>query len=114
MRNAGRMRHTLCEVVSASIESPDIVVGKIGHHVAKLWIASKEVLSGIGTALRLEVLVFAVDSLFHAFFEHTLGVALKQRIPVGAPNDFDDVPARASECCLKLLNDLAITANWTV
>src|SRR5262249_23556773 len=37
-----------------------------------------------------------------------------QRIPLAAPQHLDDVPARAAENALELLNDLAIAADWPV
>src|SRR4029077_20286843 len=41
-------------------------------------------------------------------------VAFKERIPVAAPNDLDDIPTGPAKGRLQLLNDLAVAAHWAV
>ena len=41
-------------------------------------------------------------------------VLLEERIPVAAPDDFDDVPAGAAERAFQLLDDLAVAAHRAV
>ena len=41
-------------------------------------------------------------------------VQRKERVPLGTPKHFDDVPAGANEQGFELLDDLTITANRTV
>src|SRR4051812_40487752 len=43
-----------------------------------------------------------------------LAVGLEQRVPAPAPDDLDDVPARAAEHGLELLDDLAVAADRAV
>ena len=38
-------------------------------------------------------------------------ITLNERVPLAAPNDFDDMPTSTAEYPLELLNDLAITTN---
>jgi hypothetical protein len=48
------------------------------------------------------------------FIMLTVGVLREQRVPVAAPDDLDDVPARAAEERLELLDDLAVAAHRAV
>src|SRR5258708_24687639 len=61
-----------------------------------------------------EFLVFTVDELAHALDEQAFGVALKDGIPLAAPENLDDVPARAAEGGLEFLNNLSVAAHRTI
>src|SRR4029077_8874999 len=50
----------------------------------------------------------------HALDEQTFGVALQDGIPLGAPEDFDDIPASAAESGFEFLDDLTVAANGAV
>src|SRR5207237_1051779 len=50
----------------------------------------------------------------HALEENAARVAGDQGIPLATPQHLDDVPARAAENALELLNDLAVAANRPV
>src|SRR6185295_18648129 len=62
----------------------------------------------------LEVLVFAVDALLHALEEQAGGVLGDEPVPPGTPDDLDDVPARAPEDRLELLDDLPVAPHRAV
>jgi hypothetical protein len=101
-------------IVTAAVEAPDVLVGHVGDHLLELWILAEEVLASVGAALGLEVLVLAVDALFHHTAQQAVGVARQQRIPARAPQHLDDVPAGAHERGLELLDDLAVAAHRTI
>ena len=101
-------------VVTAAVQVPDVLVGQVRDHRLELGIAPEEVLARVRAALRLERLILAVDALFHRLAEQPVLVAREQRIPARAPDDFDDVPARALIRGLELLDDLAVAAHRTV
>ncbi len=61
-----------------------------------------------------QFLILAVDHFAHALDEQAFGVAFEDRIPLAAPENFDDVPARAAEGGFEFLNDLAVAAHGTV
>src|SRR5882757_3328090 len=61
-----------------------------------------------------EFLVFAVNEFAHALDEQAFGVALEDGIPLGAPQNFDDVPACAAKSGFEFLNDLAVAADRAV
>src|SRR5205823_2489779 len=77
-------------------------------------VLSEEVFADVRAILRFEVLVLAIDALLHAFEEDPVGVAGEQLVPAGAPDDFEDVPAGATEDSFELLDDLAVAADRTV
>src|SRR5215217_1721207 len=60
------------------------------------------------------LLIFAVDDLAHSLDQQPVLVFCEQRIPVFAPDDLDDIPTRAPEHRLELLDDLAVAANGTI
>ena len=104
----------LLRVVAAAAQLPDLLVGPVGDHGARLRVLAEEVLAHVGAVLRLEGLVLAVDRLFHPEVEPPLGVGLEQRIPAGAPDHLDHVPAGTTEVRLELLDDLAVAAHRAV
>src|SRR5438132_2297471 len=71
-------------------------------------------LAHVGAILALEVLILAVDALFHAL-EQDAGLVLgEQLVPARPPHDLDDVPAGAAEDALQLLDDLAVATHRAV
>src|SRR5205814_9136525 len=83
-------------------------------HRLELGMAAEEMLARVRAALRLEVLVLAVDALLHRLAEQALVVAGEQRIPTIAPEHLDHVPAGALISGLELLDDLAVAAHRAV
>ena len=83
-------------------------------HAFQLGIFSEEMLTDIGAVLRLVVLVFTVDTLFHALPEDASDVSRQQLIPARSPEDLDDVPAGAAEVGLEFLDDLAVSSHRPV
>ena len=111
-RGVGRV--DLLRVVTAAAKLPDLLVGPVLDHRARLGVLAEEVLAHVGAVLRLEGLVLAVDRLLHPEVEPPLGVGLEQRIPARAPDHLEDVPACAREVGLELLDDLAVAAHRPV
>ena len=71
-------------------------------------------LARVGATLGLEGLVFTVDTFQESLAQKPLPIELQQGIPVRAPHDLDDVPARAAEQGLQFLDDLAVAPHWSV
>ncbi len=107
-------RVDLVRVVAAAVQAPDVLVGHVGDHRLELRVLAEEVLAHVGAVAALELLVLAVDRLFHALQEDAFLVLGEQRIPVPAPDELDHVPAGAAEVGLQLLDDLAVAANRPV
>ena len=71
-------------------------------------------LADVGAGFHDEFLVFAVDQFAHALDEQAFGVAVEDGIPLAAPENFDDVPARAAEGGFELLNNLPVATDGAV
>ena len=71
-------------------------------------------LAQVSPILRLEGLVVAIDTLFHAPQQKACVVACKEFVPVAAPDDLDDVPSSAEEYAFKLVDDALVAAHRAV
>ncbi len=104
----------LVGIVPAAIEVLDVPVAQLPDHILQFRVGAEEVLPGVGTAVVLAVLQFAVADLVHALLQQPLVVLLEERIPQAAPDHLDDVPAGAPEHAFQFLDDLAIAPHRTV
>ena len=68
----------------------------------------------IGAIVGLECLEIPIEGVHHDLAQGAALVAGEQRIPVRAPEAFDDVPTRAAELAFEFLDDFAVTPNRTV
>src|SRR5574343_449266 len=101
------------QVVAAAVQRPDFIVGPVGDQFLQFR-RVEEMLADIGAVLGLEGLVLAVDAFHHAALQDALLVAGEQRIPMGAPDQLDDVPAGTAELAFEFLDDLAVAAHRAV
>jgi hypothetical protein len=101
------------DVVATPVQPPDLIVGPVGDEFLEFR-GVEEMLADIGTVLGLEGLVLAVHRLHHPLSEDALLVAQEQRVPLGSPDQLDDVPAGAAESPLEFLDDLAVAAHRTI
>src|SRR5271168_4925657 len=72
-------------IMPAPGQRPDFGIGPVLNHRRRLGMAAEEVLADIGSVLRLEVLVFAVDAFVHELTKFTLRVLGEQRVPPRTP-----------------------------
>ena len=82
-RRVGRVH--LARIVAAAIQAPDLLIRHVGDHRLELGILAEEMLARVGAALGLEVLVLAVDALFHHAAQQALGVAAPAADPSASP-----------------------------
>jgi hypothetical protein len=92
---------------------PDLVVGPVGNQFAQFR-RVEEVLANVGAVLGLEGLILAVAQFHHALLQDALLVAVEQGVPMGAPDQLDDVPAGAAEFGFEFLDDLAVATHRAV
>ena len=104
----------LLRIVAAAVEAPDVLVAHLRDGLEQRRVLAEEVLADEGAVVGLHRLVVAVDGLHHHLAQDAVLVALEERIPVAAPDQLDDVPARAAELALELLDDLAVAAHRAV
>ncbi len=100
--------------MAAAPQFAQLRVGEIFHQLEQLRVSAEEMFADVIARRDDVLLVLSVDDLVHALHEEPLRVAREQRVPVVAPDDLDDVPARAAEDRFQLLNDLAVAAHWAV
>jgi hypothetical protein len=82
--------------------------------LAKAWVRSEEVLADVGAVGDGEALRLAVGRLVHLVDEHTVDVAREEIVPLASPDHLDDIPPRAAEHRLELLDDLAVATHRTI
>ena len=100
--------------MTAAVQAPDIVVRHVGDQFQQLGIFAEEVFAHIRAVFGFVGLVLAVEHLFHALQQQAGLVLDQQAIPPAAPDDLDDVPARAAEHAFQFLDDLAVAAHRAV
>ena len=101
-------------VVAAEAKLLQLFIRQVLDHVEQPRIAAEEVIPHVGPIFDGVFLILPVDDLSHALHQEALVVGREQRIPVAAPDDLDDVPARAAEDGFEFLDDLAVAADRTV
>ncbi len=98
-------------IVAAQAHAGQLLVGEVLHHLEQAGIAAEEILTEIGSALDKVFLILAVADLAHAPDQQPVTIAADEAVPVGAPDDLDDIPSRATENGLQFLNDLAVATD---
>ena len=101
-------------IVAAQPHARQLLVGKMLDHLQQARIGAEEVLPEVGAALDEIFLILAVADFAHALDQQAVAIVLDQAVPVGAPDDLDDVPAGAAENGFQFLNDLAVAAHRAV
>jgi len=104
----------LLGLVAATAQFEDLFVRHVLHELQGLGVAAKEVLAHEGAVVGLHGLVVTVQRFHHELLELATLVACQQLVPALAPDQFDDVPARATEFAFQLLDDLAVAAHRAV
>ncbi len=104
----------LVGIVAAERQLLQLLIREMFDHLEQSRIGAPEVLADVGARLDGVLLILAVDDLAHPANEQALGVLFEQVVPLGAPQHFDHVPARAAEDRFELGDDLAVAAHRTV
>src|SRR5438876_220298 len=95
-------------------EVAQVGVGQVLDHAPQPRVGTEEVLADVGATLDRVLLELAVDRRVHLVEQDAVGVTGEELVPLRAPDDLDDVPTRASEHGLELLDDLAVAAHGAV
>ena len=104
----------LVRIVPTAIQAPQVLIGHVGDHRLKLRVLAEEMLADVCAIAGAVGLEIPVHAFLHPLEQDALGIAGEERVPVGAPDQFDDVPAGAAEHAFEFLNDLAVPAHRTV
>src|SRR5277367_2574455 len=101
-------------IVTAQPHACQLLVGKVLDHLEQSWIGAEKILAEISPALDEVFLILAVADLTHTPDQQAVPITADERVPVAAPDHFDDVPAGAAEDGFQFLNDLAVAAHRTI
>ena len=101
-------------VVAAAMEEAKLLVGLVRDEGEEFGVFAEEVLAEVLAVLGLEGLEVAVDALFHTLEEEAPGVFGEELVPVGAPDDLDDVPSGSAKCSFELVDDAFVAADGAV
>ena len=104
----------LAIVVSTSGQGAELLVGEMRHHLAQARIRSEEILANEVAVLDRVALELTIDRGVHLVQQNAVLVLGEQVVPLGTPDDLDDVPSRTAEHGLEFLNDLAVAAHRTI
>ena len=104
----------LLRIVAAALQTPNIVVAHVGHHLERLGVLAKEMLPHIGAVIGFKSLVVTVYCVHHQLAQVAFFVARQQGLPVAAPQQLDDVPACATELAFQLLDNFAVATHRAV
>ncbi len=76
----------LHRIMPAARQRPDLLVGPVCDHRRRLGVAAEELLADVRAVLGLEVLVLAVDALFHELPQPAGRVLGQQLVPLRTPD----------------------------
>ena len=96
------------------MQARQLLVGHVADQFEQFRILAEEFFPQVCTTLGLKCLVLAVDALFHALEQQAFVVALEEGVPVGAPDDLDDIPAGAAEDAFEFVDDALVAAHRAV
>src|SRR2546423_12033906 len=100
--------------MSAKPHARQLLIRQVLNHLEKSWITAKQVLAEVSAAFHEIFLILAVADFAQAPDQQAIAIVLDQRVPVGAPDYLDDVPARSPENGFQFLHDLSIAAHRSI
>src|ERR1700730_1326264 len=101
-------------IVAAKTQTAQGVVREGLDQFQQTRVGAEEMLAHVGAGFHDEFLVFTVDEFAHALDEKAFGVAIENGVPLAAPENLDDIPARAAEGGFEFLNNLTVAADGPV
>ena len=104
----------LHEVVAAALEAVDLLVRHALRQTRPARVLAEEVVAVEAAVLAAKVCIWPSTVLAKACTSAPGHVTGEQAVPVAAPDQFDDVPARAAKQALQLVDDAAIAAHRAV
>ena len=110
----GIRRVQFAKVMTAAFQGIHLRRGHVRHKLLELRCLIKEVPLIVDTIIGAQSLILPIHGRRELTQQGVMAVTGKQRVPVGSPQHLDDVPARAGEQRLELLDDLAIAAHRAV
>ena len=90
----------LLVVVPASGEGAEVVIAEVCDHGSQARVGAEEILADVIARFGGVSLIGAVHGGVHLVEQHAVHIGVEKLVPARAPDDLDDIPARASENAL--------------
>src|SRR6185312_8996813 len=104
----------LPQVVTSALQPIYLVVGHVRDERGKLRSLGKKVIAIVRSIVRRECLELPIYGVRKGPQQCSLSVTSEKHIPIGAPENLEDVPPCAGEEGFELVNDPAVAANRSV
>ena len=104
-------RIDLARIVAAQPQPAQLVIGEGFDQLQQPRIRPEEMFADVRARFDHQFLVLTVHQLAHALDQQTFGVAIQNRVPFRAPQNFNHVPSCAAERRFQFLNDLPVAAH---
>ena len=104
----------LHQIMPATFQAVDLLIGHALRQRGQLGVLAKEVVAVKAPILRRKGLHLAVHRALQRTRQGAREIAGKQSVPVTAPDELDDVPARSGKQALQFINDAAVAAHRAV
>ncbi len=102
------------QVVAAALQAVDLLVRHALGQRGQRGVLAKEVVAVEAPILGGKGLHLAVDRALQSARQGACEVAGKQAVPVAAPHQLDDVPARSGKQAFQLVDDAAVAAHRAI
>ena len=104
----------LARIVAALPHGAELFVGIILDHFQEARISAENMLADVCARLHGKLLRFAVNHFTEALDEKAVNILREERIPIRSPEDFNAIPAGATERSFEFLNDFSVAADGTI
>ena len=107
-------RVNFAQVMAAAFQAVDFVVGQGGANGLHARTLPKKMFAVEWAVIGRKGLQLTINGAVERIDEFAGRIARKQRIPIRAPQELDDVPASAGKQRLELVNDMTIAAHRAI
>src|SRR5690606_9131266 len=104
----------LAKIMATALQRIDLLSGHVRYQLSQLGRLPEEMFLVVGAVICAQGLILAIDGRGEPTQQRVLFIAREQRIPIRAPQYFDDVPAGAGEQAFELLNDLTVATHRSI
>ena len=101
-------------IMTTTFQSKDLLVSPVSNQCGSFRVFSEEVFTDISTIFGFESLIVTIQRFVHQLDQLAGSVFLQQRIPTGAPQNFDYIPACAAKHAFQLIDNFTVTNNRTI
>lgn len=101
----------LLGVMATTPEIFNLVVAQMLHKLEEFGVLAEEILPDVAARLDHVLLELTIDDFEHPLLELARFIIGENGIPVGTPDDLEDIPPGTPEETFKFLNDFTVTTD---